>query len=207
VESLAGRLEFNERRARSLESVVAYRPAGEDRSRTAAASEPRPIQEPVSREPVSREPASREPVSRELLSREPLSREPAPSVEIAGAPAPVAAGEGAEGPGQRSRRRRRRRGRRSGAPAAGVMGGPTPVDANVEAGPVADGESDGSDEGGTDADDLEPILEFDQRMTRPEPIEQAFGAEVHPAEPAVADPATSPGPAPDRRSGGADEPQ
>ena len=35
VESLASRLEFNERRARALESVVVYKPATEERARRA----------------------------------------------------------------------------------------------------------------------------------------------------------------------------
>jgi len=38
VESIAGRLEFNERRARALESVVAYRPAAEERPRAIESS-------------------------------------------------------------------------------------------------------------------------------------------------------------------------
>jgi hypothetical protein len=40
VESLTGRLEFNERRARALESVVAYKPTASDRSIDAPASPP-----------------------------------------------------------------------------------------------------------------------------------------------------------------------
>jgi hypothetical protein len=43
VESLTSRLEFNERRARALESVVVYRPAPEDRMEPEpAAREPHP---------------------------------------------------------------------------------------------------------------------------------------------------------------------
>ncbi|MQA30076.1 MAG: hypothetical protein GEU82_09590 [Luteitalea sp.] len=105
VESLASRLEFNERRARSLESVVVYKPSGEVRTPTPPTREPRQPEEP----PV---------------------RQAAPANESQG-PA-VAVAEGAEGPGQRSRRRRRRRGRRSGASAAGVMSA-APADRNADA--------------------------------------------------------------------------
>src|ERR1700737_3902231 len=41
VESIASRLEFNERRARALESMVVYRPVEEEREERAAASPPR----------------------------------------------------------------------------------------------------------------------------------------------------------------------
>jgi hypothetical protein len=98
VESLTSRLEFNERRARALESVVVYKPSPEDR-----VMEPPPAREPRREEPV--------PVNRE-------SARPAP-------PAPPGVppqGPQAEGPGQRSRRRRRRRGRRGGGSAAALMG-------------------------------------------------------------------------------------
>src|SRR5262245_35899945 len=93
VESLVSRLEFNERRSRALESVVAYRPAAEDRSapapeRIVRADEPAPSREP-----------QQAPVSGGSQPQSP------------------------EGPGQRSRRRRRRRGRRGGGSAATVMGG------------------------------------------------------------------------------------
>lgn len=40
IESLAGRLEFNERRARALESVVVYKPAAEEREEPPAAPPP-----------------------------------------------------------------------------------------------------------------------------------------------------------------------
>lgn len=104
VESLAGRLEFNERRARALESVVAYRPATDEPGGSATP--------PAESRPRSGAPASY----------------PQPAVADAGAtgaipPVPDTAGQ-TEGPGQRSRRRRRRRGRRSGAVASAVMDSP-----------------------------------------------------------------------------------
>ena len=94
LESVSSRLDFNERRARALESVVAYKPATERESiydtprQAPASSAPQPAVAPGSQ-----------------------GQQPRP-------PGP------AEGPGQRSRRRRRRRGRRGGGAAATVMGGP-----------------------------------------------------------------------------------
>src|SRR5919197_3406943 len=93
VESLASRLEFNERRARALESVVAYRPDDERQQRPAPPSAPVPI---------------------EARGAQPV----APSASPSSATPPAG-----EGPGQRSRRRRRRRGRRGRGPAAAVMNG------------------------------------------------------------------------------------
>jgi hypothetical protein len=94
VESLTSRLEFNERRARALESVVVYKPSPEDRVEPAPAREPR-REEPV---PVSRE------AGRPTMpgGQQPQQQQP-------------------EGPGQRSRRRRRRRGRRGGGGTASAM--------------------------------------------------------------------------------------
>jgi len=109
VESLSSRLEFNERRARVLESAVVYK-----------GMEPTP--DPVAQQPVT--------VRREFENRS----EPRPPAEFRPRPEPEArtpfvpqaapGGQpaGSEGPGQRSRRRRRRRGRRGGASAANVMG-------------------------------------------------------------------------------------
>ena len=98
VESLAGRLEFNERRARALESAVVYKPEAPTRSERAE-HEPR-------RESPER-PAPR----------------PAPAGAEAAPPTGQPAGAPAEGPGQRSRRRRRRRGRRGGGAAQTSMTG------------------------------------------------------------------------------------
>src|SRR5437588_6194738 len=92
LESIASRLEFNERRARALESVVVYKPTGErgsiyDMPQAAGVSPQQPVSPGAS----------------------------APS------PQPLGGGP-QEGPGQRSRRRRRRRGRRGGGPATSAMG-------------------------------------------------------------------------------------
>jgi hypothetical protein len=113
VESLASRLEFNERRARALESVVAYKPAGDDRqtaSTTTAVFVPR---ETPSRPAYVPPPRPAAPASVEAGSP------PPPGNQMANGAGP---GQSGEGPGQRSRRRRRRRGRRGGRPAVAIMG-------------------------------------------------------------------------------------
>jgi hypothetical protein len=92
VESLTSRLEFDERRSRALESVVAYREPAEtqkeEHATAAAAGSPAAAARDVS---------------------------PGENARPAGPSAP-------EGPGQRSRRRRRRRGRRGAGSAATMMG-------------------------------------------------------------------------------------
>jgi len=93
IESMSSRLEFNERRARALESAVVYKPAPGDIVVSAASAAP--------------------------LSATPVQRDTRPQQSLTGGGQEGAPGEG---PGQRSRRRRRRRGRRSGPPAAVVMG-------------------------------------------------------------------------------------
>ena len=100
VESLTGRLEFTERRARALESVVAYRPSPEERVERV---------ERVGRTPTLPVPAT---------------TAPAQSVVTRAAVPAEAPGPAGEGPGQRSRRRRRRRGRRSEGSAVSIMGAP-----------------------------------------------------------------------------------
>jgi hypothetical protein len=108
VESLASRLEFNERRARALESVVVYRPAG---------GEPADLVSRDARQDIAAVPLPPvTPVPAQPSGIQATSPAPLPSAPDGGAPP--------EGPGQRSRRRRRRRGRRSGAAASAVMGAP-----------------------------------------------------------------------------------
>jgi hypothetical protein len=98
VESLSSRLEFNERRARALESAVVYKPSEEERP-------PRPSPPAAAASPQAA-PAT----------PQPQAPSPQPPHTQGGAPP--------EGPGQRSRRRRRRRGRRGGGPVAGQFGSP-----------------------------------------------------------------------------------
>jgi len=142
VEAMQGRLEFNERRARALESVVVYRP-----------SEPEPIEQ-APRPPVH---DVRPPVEfRPRQDVQPASgSQPSGGAPASGAP---------EGPGQRSRRRRRRRGRRGGA---GAPPPGSPPDQHAQAGqpsPLPEGETSspqeypddapggGPDEGGADTE-------------------------------------------------------
>ncbi|OFW23230.1 MAG: hypothetical protein A3H97_12165 [Acidobacteria bacterium RIFCSPLOWO2_02_FULL_65_29] len=130
VESLASRLEFNERRARALESVVVYKPSSEDRAQTAAQAAPA-YREAPSRPPYVPAPSSTRGgtgVGTGVDSRPPASA-PASGPSFQGQTPAAPASQGgapgsAEGPGQRSRRRRRRRGRRGGGPVAAVMSQP-----------------------------------------------------------------------------------
>src|SRR5712691_7928160 len=99
VESLASRLEFNERRARALESAVVYKPSDAEPQRSQSTVIPHPSQP---------------------LSAPTPAAPPQPFVSPAQAQSgpPGVAPQGGipgEGPGQRSRRRRRRRGRRNGS--------------------------------------------------------------------------------------------
>ncbi len=121
IESLASRLEFNERRARALESAVVYRPAVE---RTQA-------QVPQDRGGRMPSPGAGRPEFVEARPAEVLPR-PEPTTPPGGQAAAAP-----EGPGQRSRRRRRRRGRRGGAPAAMTMGASGPPPAASGSGPSA----------------------------------------------------------------------
>jgi hypothetical protein len=58
VESLTSRLEFNERRARALESVIAYEPATRERIAEIRAQQPPPVAAPAERPlPPAQEPA------------------------------------------------------------------------------------------------------------------------------------------------------
>jgi hypothetical protein len=94
LESIASRLEFNERRARALESVVVYKPTGERGS------------------------------TYDMPQATSASPQAIPSASISGPQPTAAGPQPHEGPGQRSRRRRRRRGRRGGGSAAATMGFP-----------------------------------------------------------------------------------
>jgi hypothetical protein len=173
LESVSSRLEFNERRARALESVVVYKPGGEE------------VERPQRHERTDRGDRSGrhqpQPASSPQRSFTPPAPPPTPgstpsvvaaSPDTAGAvvpvPGPTSTGPGTpvtEGPGQRSRRRRRRRGRRGGGSAAALMGAPqTPGGATSEA-PAdtsmsdTDGANESFDEGGDEAADETRISE------------------------------------------------
>ena len=123
LESVSSRLEFNERRARALESVVVYKPSG-------AESERPPRQQPPPPQPQP-QPRGQAPPQVSYV---------APAAESAPTPQPAPAGgspTGVEGPGQRSRRRRRRRGRRGAGSAATIMGAPAAQSTSDTAGTIA----------------------------------------------------------------------
>ena len=160
LESVSSRLEFNERRARALESVVVYK-APEPEERPA----PRQQQQQQQQQQPRQQPPSHghggQPRQQQQQAAAPLSAPAAAAAApAAGGPQETdasAPGAAAEGPGQRSRRRRRRRGRRGGASAAAVMGAPVagatadaaaPVDANTS----SDADADRDDEGGESAE-------------------------------------------------------
>src|SRR5439155_26241433 len=111
-ESVSSRLEFNERRARALESAVVYKADGRDEPReTRGQQQPQqPRQQYQQQRPYSPPPQPQQ------SSAPPQSA--APQVESGGSqaggqvPPQQGSGQPGEGPGQRSRRRRRRRGRR-----------------------------------------------------------------------------------------------
>jgi len=196
VESLTSRLEFNERRARALESVVVYKPGDE-------------------KEVERREPRERRP--------EPA---PAPQAAPAAPAAPQsgAAPEGPGQRSRRRRRRRGRRG--GGSAAAIMTGGPDTqmprqdTGADLDQGAEEDmdaAEGNAADAGSHDEHDERPASHdegagsneeragssgdratsdagqghVDQRLSRPEPLEPAFGAPAHPAERTASDPAAS----------------
>jgi hypothetical protein len=119
LESLASRLEFNERRARALESVVVYKPAEDDDEPPVRSAPPERSQSPSAPQPSQPFQPSQ---PSQTSWAQPAAAQPQPAPPSPTQPLPGAAP--AEGPGQRSRRRRRRRGRRGGAPASTIMGAP-----------------------------------------------------------------------------------
>jgi hypothetical protein len=125
MESLASRLEFNERRARALESVVVYKAAGD-----------RPEAPPVASIAGAASGSRRETGRNQATGPErgpstgqgqapsgSVQEPPAASGQVVAGQVPPSSGseQPGEGPGQRSRRRRRRRGRRGGGSAVAVM--------------------------------------------------------------------------------------
>ena len=127
LESVSSRLEFNERRARALESVVVYKPAEpEERpvQRAPAPTQHRPMPQPSHAAQPHTTPARSAPAQAPPLLPPPTI---APVTATSQGQEPEASGQSspAEGPGQRSRRRRRRRGRRGGGgTAVAIMGTP-----------------------------------------------------------------------------------
>ena len=121
VESVGSRLEFNERRARALESVVVYRSTGNQESA--------PVERVALPVPVPTRPSASSWYGAPANAGQSSSTSsPRLGSSASSSQGPSAStGHGEDGPGQRSRRRRRRRGRR-GRPAAAVMGPSTGSD-------------------------------------------------------------------------------
>jgi hypothetical protein len=116
LESVSSRLEFNERRARALESVVVYKSDGREEGRPQFQGQPQPqTQRQQPRPPQQQQPYAPQPQAAQAGAQ-----------PGAGVPTPQGSGQPGEGPGQRSRRRRRRRGRRGGGSAAALMAGQNP---------------------------------------------------------------------------------
>ena len=113
VESIGSRLEFNERRARALESAVVYK-TGELVEPARVASSDAPVAPAATPSAAAQPPAAQQ----------------------------AAPGGPAEGPGQRSRRRRRRRGRRGRGPASAVMGAPPQASEHADAGEPSEAATD-----------------------------------------------------------------
>ena len=158
VESQTGRLEFNERRARALESVVVYRPTDDERD-AQATTPAQPSAPATSQQKYVPPPRQSPPPSAVQSSTVPGSTVPGSSVPGSTIPGSGAPG-GPEGPGQRSRRRRRRRGRRGGRPATEVMaqgsegsvqGSPLPG-SEFQGSEGSEHHDDGPDQGGRDDD-------------------------------------------------------
>jgi len=159
LESVSSRLEFNERRARALESAVVYKPAGADVDR------PQRQQPHYQQQQQQPPPRVQAPPPQTSYAAVTSVTPPADS----GAAAPTQQGQtggqqqSGEGPGQRSRRRRRRRGRRGGASAAAIMGAPgapsAPDTTGTTAGDAASAaEAEGTDafDGGDDGEEASP---------------------------------------------------
>ena len=153
LESVSSRLEFNERRARALESVVVYKPSGgDDRPQRQERQERVERGDRSDRRHQQQQQTPRQPSTPSQPQPIPGSAPSAvaATVETAGAPMPIQAqsptpgSPSGEGPGQRSRRRRRRRGRRGGGSAAALMGAgqipgqPTDASADTAAAAVDD---------------------------------------------------------------------
>src|SRR2546427_11833495 len=163
VESVGSRLEFNERRARALESVVVYK-SGEG-----AVVAPAPSRPPAPPPAVAPRPQQSQSLAHPSQTSQ--TSQPSPSGVGGGSPSP-------EGPGQRSRRRRRRRGRRGGGPAAGIMGGQGAAPQGGAPESSGPGGQHAPDEG-HDAADESP----DTNPNATEDLEQFTGADAHSSEP------------------------
>ena len=168
VESLASRLEFNERRARALESVVVYKASSADQIEPGAGR---------SAEKTRASHSSAPPPTQSRLDQDRRTtgsgHAPSTGLEQAPSPGPGSGSAGPpEGPGQRSRRRRRRRGRRGGAPAVAMMGDPSTSSGQApSAGPGQDlptGSDQNASAGSGQAPDADASTESREDATPPQ---------------------------------------
>ena len=190
VESLTSRLEFNERRARALESVVVYKPSETADAGVSSSSAPvTPPERPRQERPRS-EHRDRD---RDRPAPEPRPQAPQaeaapsePAVIAAAQPGAPAAAGAPEGPGQRSRRRRRRRGRRGGGSVATIMGGAPVSDSPNVTAPADAGPSEPEDADGDAADtDFSSLIDS---STSSGFREEARGAAPEPAPSTLREP-------------------
>jgi hypothetical protein len=197
LESLTGRLEFTERRARAVEGAVAQgRPSAE-----------RPVIEFRPEPQTQQTPQSQQTQQTPQTRRTPASADTPAESQVGAAAEPAASSQDARS--TRSRRRRRRRGRRGSGGASVAEGGDPQAGQGEFDGADAEGpELDASEASGPDpvkggATGVEsaghfketvsprrevPPHQADGRTARPEPFEHTFGAQAHPAEPTAADP-------------------
>jgi hypothetical protein len=200
LESVSSRLEFNERRARALESAVVYKPSSSDEPAPQRPAPP-PVQHQQRQTPPQQQrytppapvaPAVVPPASPDAAAR-PAQGQPQAA---AGQVAP------AEGPGQRSRRRRRRRGRRGGGAASTLVGAPgSTADAAVtESTEQMDAMDRMDDDGSPESDESHAVAaaNVEEALTtqaqRSEPINEGLAA---PPAPASFTPAPIPAPPPE----------
>lgn len=183
VESLTSRLEFNERRARALESVVVYKPLEKNADIDVA--------------PRLAELQSTS-ASEGMTASAPAGQASAPAAGAAagGSTSTGAAPAGAEGPGQRSRRRRRRRGRRGSGSAATIMGGASQEGNAGDGGDVGDdGPDDGPDSGENDSADFDTAgASAAESLSSSAPFEREAPAPAAAPEPAAPAPAETSAP-------------
>jgi hypothetical protein len=162
LESVSSRLEFNERRARALESVVVYKAPEPEQRPAPRAQQHRPSQPPSHAHVAPLRQSPPPPQAPAASAPPPVATSPAATVpQETDASAPGAA---AEGPGQRSRRRRRRRGRRGGGSAAAIMGTPAPgatADASSPVDANAPMESADRDDAADEGPEFEPAAPAD----------------------------------------------
>ena len=226
LESLASRLEFNERRARALESVVVYKPAAEDgvpqetRRDDSRREEGRrddgrrdERRRDETRRDDPRRQDGRRPDARRPETRRPESQpapQPAAALPTPPAPAPAASDLAeqpspnvASAPSQTDNiaegpgQRSRRRRRRRGRRGGGSAVAVMGVQPGAESSQDEDSGADEEPGTNTGADAVERAAAPDSRTARPEPFEHTFGAQAHPAETATSDPTHSASTTPD----------